>query len=54
MTRMGEPRSRPRSPAAEVRPFFEASGWTVVRATDPAGVEIGESGRNSAFVVALA
>ncbi len=53
VSRMGEPLASA-LPRAEVRPFFQASGWTVVRATDPAGVEIGESGRNSAFVVASA
>ena len=53
VSRMGEPLASA-LPRAEVRPFFQASGWTVVRATDPAGVEIGESGRNSAFVVAAA
>jgi len=53
VSRMGEPLASA-LPRAEVRPFFQASGWTVQRATDPAGVEIGESGRNSAFVVAAA
>lgn len=39
-------------PRADLDAWFDTTGWSVRRATDPAGVDIAESERNSAFVIA--
>ena len=39
-------------PRGELGAFLAAAGWTLRRATDPAGVDIGESARSAAFVLA--
>jgi len=39
---------------AELRPFLASAGWAVRSAVDPLGVDIDESPRSTAFVIATA
>jgi methyltransferase (TIGR00027 family) len=50
---MGEPLLND-VPRAELEAVLRGAGWTVSRATDPAGVPVAESTSNAAFVVARA
>jgi hypothetical protein len=41
-------------PRGDLRSFLASAGWTVRSAVDPLGVDIDESPRSTAFVIALA
>jgi methyltransferase (TIGR00027 family) len=51
VARMGEPLVSA-VPRGELGNFLRATGWTVRRATDPSGVDINDSERSTAFVLA--
>jgi methyltransferase (TIGR00027 family) len=52
VTTMGEPLVSA-IPRAELADHLLSAGWTIARATDPAGVDLAESPRSTAFVVAV-